>query len=108
MTPRSLQDLLRLRPPQVSGSTGAPTKSILRLYRLTIGVALSGAAGLFDMLGHVGYVHAATRRSMGVAAALVAIFPGVTGLLAALVLQERITRSQLFGSGTGGIIFISG
>ena len=70
----------------------------------------SGTAGLLDMLGHVGYVHAATRGSMGVAAALVAIFPGVTVLLAALVLQERITRSQLFGFGlgTGGIIFISG
>ena len=47
---------------------------------------------------------------MGVAAALVAIFPGVTVLLAAVVLQERITRAQLvgFGLGAGGIIFISG
>ena len=95
---------------QVSGSTGTPTQSIPGLYGLTIGVALSVTAGLLDMLGHMGYVHAATRGSMGVAAALVAIFPGVTVLLAALVLQERITRSQLFGFGlgTGGIIFISG
>jgi drug/metabolite transporter (DMT)-like permease len=46
---------------------------------------------------------------MGVAAALVAIFPAVTVLLAAMVLRERITRFQTlgFGFGAGGIFFIS-
>jgi drug/metabolite transporter (DMT)-like permease len=72
-------------------------------------VALSVTAGLLDTLGHLGYVHAATRGSMGVAAALVAIFPGVTVLLAAIVLREAITRTQMagFALGASGIIFIS-
>ena len=75
-----------------------------------ISVALSVGAGLLDTLGHVGYVHAATRGSMGVAAALVAIFPAVTVLLAAILLRERITRAQMvgFGLGAGGIVFIAG
>jgi drug/metabolite transporter (DMT)-like permease len=91
----------------VPGSTGSqPTGMSLGL---TACVALAMTAGLLDTLGHVGYVHAATHGSMGVAAALVAIFPGVTVLLAAIVLRERITRTQLvgFGFGAGGIIFIS-
>ena len=47
---------------------------------------------------------------MGVAAALIAIFPAVTVLLAAVILRERITRPQMvgFGLGAGGIIFIAG
>ena len=75
----------------------------------TVCVALAMTAGLLDALGHVGYVHAATHGSMGVAAALVAIFPGFTVLLAAIVLGERITRLQLvgFGLGGGGIVFIT-
>ena len=91
------------------GSTGTSAPSIAASPGLAACVALAVIAGLLDALGHVGYVHAATRGSMGVAAALVAIFPGVTVLLAALVLRERITRAQLvgFGLGAGGIIFIS-
>jgi drug/metabolite transporter (DMT)-like permease len=71
--------------------------------------ALAAIAGLLDALGHAGYVHAATRGSMGIAAALVATFPAVTVLLAAIFLRERVTRLQLvgFGFGAGGIIFIS-
>jgi len=93
-----------------SGSTGTPTHSIHASPGLVTSVALAVTAGLLDVLGHVGYVHAATRGSMGVAAALVAIFPGVTVLLAAIVLRERITQAQLVGFGLGAcaIIFISG
>lgn len=90
--------------------TGTSALPIAASPGLAACVALAVIAGLLDALGHVGYVHAATRGSMGVAAALVAIFPGVTVLLAALVLRERITRAQLvgFGLGAGGIILISG
>jgi drug/metabolite transporter (DMT)-like permease len=93
-----------------SGATGTPAPSISASPGLATSIALAVTAGLLDTLGHVGYVHAATRGSMGVAAALVAIFPAVTVLLAAVVLRERITRAQLvgFGLGAGGIIFISG
>jgi drug/metabolite transporter (DMT)-like permease len=72
-------------------------------------IVLASAAGLLDALGHAGYAHAATRGSMGVAAALVAIFPAVTILLAATVLRERITLGQFvgFGFGAGGILLIS-
>lgn len=77
---------------------------------LVMSVGLAVAAGLLDTLGHYGYVHAATRGSMGVAAALVAIFPGVTVLLAAILLRERITRGQIVGlaCGASGIMFIIG
>ena len=93
-----------------SGSKGTQPQPVTLSLGLKVSVALAMAAGLFDTLGHVGYVHAATRGSMGVAAALVAIFPGVTVLLAAIVLRERITRPQLvgFGLGAGGIVFIAG
>lgn len=92
---------------------GAPASTSSRPTGMSLGltacIVLAMTAGLLDTLGHVGYVHAATHGSMGVAAALVAIFPGVTVLLAAIVLGERITRMQLvgFGFGAGGIIFIS-
>ena len=95
---------------EVSISNGAQPRPVTASHGLMACIALAMAAGLLDMLGHVGYVHAATRGSMGVAAALVGIFPGVTVLLAAIVLRERITRPQLagFGLGAGGIMLIAG
>ena len=94
----------------VSAPTRTPRQFIPLSAGLMISIALSVGAGLLDTLGHVGYVHAATRGSMGVAAALVAIFPAVTVLLAATLLRERITRAQIvgFGLGAGGIVFIAG
>ena len=47
-------------------------------------------AGVLDAFGHLGYIVAATRDSMGIAAAVVALFPCVSVLLAVLVLQERL------------------
>ncbi len=72
-------------------------------------IALAVVAGLLDTLGHLGYVHAATRGSMGVAAAIIATFPGVTVILGAVLLRERITRLQTVGFGFGamGITTIS-
>ena len=51
----------------------------------------SGASrGWLDAFGHLGYIVAATRDSMSVAAAVVALFPCVSVLLAVLVLRERL------------------
>jgi len=96
--------LLVSQAPSLTGTPPAGTS-----LKLTACIALAVTAGLLDALGHIGYVHAATHGSMGVAAALVAIFPGFTVLLAAIVLHERITRMQLvgFGFGAGGIVLIS-
>lgn len=71
-------------------------------------VVLATAAGMFDMVGHMGYVHAATRGSMGVAAALVALFPAVTVALAVLILKERVSHVQLLGFAIaiGGVVLL--
>jgi drug/metabolite transporter (DMT)-like permease len=94
--------------PQDGGPIAWP-RSIVASPGLATSIALAMTAGLLDTLGHVGYLHAATRGSMAVASALVAVFPGVTVLLAAILLRERITRGQLCGLafGAGGIVLIS-
>ena len=61
---------------QASGRPATPAVPPACRIGLTTRRRAAGDAGLLDALGHVGYVHAATRGSMGVAAALVAIFPG--------------------------------
>jgi uncharacterized membrane protein len=87
----------------------APAQTLRASPGLGTWVALAVAAGLLDTLGQLGYVHAATRGSMGVAAAIIAIFPGITVLLGAVFLRERITRLQTVGFGFGamGITTIS-
>lgn len=91
-----------------SGTAGQ-VRAMLARPPVAIGLALAAGAGAFDAIGHIGYVHAATRGHMGVAAALVAVFPIVTVLLAVLVFRERITRAQLVGFAIGGvgILFIA-
>jgi len=98
--------------PQALPLAGGPVawpRSIVAAPGLAAGIGLAMTAGLLDTLGHVGYLHAATRGSMAVASALVAVFPGVTVLLATILLRERITRGQLCGLafGAGGIVLIS-
>lgn len=77
---------------------------------LRSGLVLAAVAGFFDVLGHMGYVHAATQGSMGVAAALVALFPAVSVLLAIVILKERITGMQWAGLGVClcGVILLAG
>lgn len=65
--------------------------------RLHLGVMLAILAGVFDMTGHIGYVSAAVGGNMGVAAALVALFPAVSVILAILLLNERVSRNQAVG-----------
>ena len=57
---------------------------------LEFGFFLALLAGVLDAFGHLGYMVAATRDSMSVAAAVVALFPCVSVLLAVLVLRERL------------------
>jgi drug/metabolite transporter (DMT)-like permease len=98
--------------PAVNSGSGSASQAVamplLATSGLLVSIALAAAAGLLDVLGHFGYVYAATRGSMGVAAALVAIFPAVTVLLAVILLRERITGGQLagFACGASGIMFI--
>ena len=73
-----------------------------RVNGLHLGVMLAILAGVFDMLGHVGYVTAAVDGNMGVAAALVALFPAVSVALAILFLNESVTRRQVLGFAFGG------
>ena len=76
---------------------------------LFIGLLLAGTAGVLDMLGQIGYVVAATQGSMGVAAALVGLFPGVSVLLAVVILREWIESTQFFGLAVGatGVFLVS-
>lgn len=64
-----------------------------------VGIALALAAGVFDVLGQIGYMHAATRGSMAVASAATALFPAVTILLAVVFFRERVSPIQLVGYG---------
>jgi len=93
---------------EMADSQAMQAPSILASPGLVTSVVLAAMAGALDTLGHIGYVHAATHGSMGVAAALVAVFPGIAVLLAALVFRERVTHAQLvgFARGIAGILFI--
>ena len=58
---------------------------------------LAATAGVFDAMGQMSYVHAATRGSMAVAASLVALFPAVVVVLAVVVLREQVVLRQYLG-----------
>jgi drug/metabolite transporter (DMT)-like permease len=108
LSPRAADPDLPTVSPGFGLASRAVSLPLLASSGLLVSIVLAAAAGLLDVLGHFGYVYAATRGSMGVAAALVAIFPGVTVLLAVILLRERITGGQLvgFACGASGIMFI--
>jgi len=87
------------------------TRQFAGVYRgmLVGGIVLAAAAGAFDLLGQIGYVTAAAHGSMGLAAALVALFPAVSVILAVLVLKERVTPRQLvgFAVSVAGVVMVS-
>ncbi len=87
-----------LRPRAPAARSEPPVFTEGRLSaRLLPPAALAIAAGAFDALGHMSYVHVATQGSMAVASAIVALFPAVLVLLAVVVLRERITARQWAG-----------
>jgi drug/metabolite transporter (DMT)-like permease len=60
-------------------------------------LAIALIAGVFDGIGLTGYVFAATYGLIGVAAAVLALYAGVTVLLGVIVLKERVTPLQMLG-----------
>lgn len=74
-----------------------------------IGLPLALAAGMFDALGQMGYMAAATRGSMGVASAITALFPAVTVALAVMFFRERISNLQVVGYAvaSGGVLVLA-
>ncbi len=67
------------------------------------GVAIALIAGVFDGIGLTGYVYAATNGLIGVAAAVLALYAGVTVLLGVLIIKERVGLTQLAGFAIGGV-----
>ena len=84
-------------------------RSLLAHPGVATSILLAATAGAFDALGQIGYVQAAARGHMGVAAALVGVCPAITVLLAVLMLGERLTRTQFAGFALeiAGILFIA-
>jgi drug/metabolite transporter (DMT)-like permease len=78
-----------------TGLVVRPSPNHLRF--VVAGLALAATAGVFDMVGQIGYVVAATQGSMGVAAGLVALFPAVSVVLAVVILREPVSVRQLYG-----------
>lgn len=62
---------------------------------------LAIAAGLLDALGHQGFALAAAAGAIALGAALTALHPLVSVTLGALLLRDRISRTQWLGSLTG-------
>ncbi len=77
--------------------------------RSTVPVGIVVIAGLFDVGGNVLYVLAREQMHLGLAAALIGIYPIVTMILARVVLGERLTRLGQLGVGQplAGIVLIS-
>jgi drug/metabolite transporter (DMT)-like permease len=66
-------------------------------------MTLSAAAGLLSLVATGLYFLAAQSGMLTVAAVLAALYPGITVLLAALILHERPDQRQVLGLMAGGI-----
>lgn len=78
--------------------------------RSTVPILVVVGAGLFDVGGNALYVLAREHMHLGLAAALVGIYPIVTVLLARVVIRERLSGLGLLGVALAflGIVLISG
>jgi drug/metabolite transporter (DMT)-like permease len=77
--------------PQVAGLRPTGLRAMLPAATLAI------IAAAFDSVGHMSYAHIATGGSMAVASALVALYPVVPVVLAVVLLNERMIRTQYIG-----------
>jgi len=77
--------------------------------RAAVPVAIVVAAGLFDVGGNVFYVLAREGMHLGLAAALVGLYPIVTMVAARVLIGEHLTRLGYIGVGLAllGIVLIS-
>lgn len=80
-----------------------------RFERARYPIRIVIVAGLFDLAGNALYVVARDQIPIGLAAALVGIYPVVTALIARVVLGERLSRLGQVGVGLAllGIVLIS-
>lgn len=72
-------------------------------------IAVAAAAGCLDSLANLFFLLAAREGLLSVSAVIVALYPAATVLLAAVVLKERIGRSQWLGLATAaaGVILLA-
>jgi drug/metabolite transporter (DMT)-like permease len=75
--------------------------------RVPVGIVL--VAGLFDVGGNALYVVAREHMHLGLAAALIGVYPVVTMLLARVVIGERLPRLGQLGVALAlfGIVLIA-
>ncbi len=73
-------------------------------------LALAVLAGLLDTAGNTFYMLSSLRGRLDVAAVLSSLYPGATMVLAALLLRERATRSQVVGMALAllAVAFVAG
>lgn len=64
------------------------------------------ATGLLDVAANVLYLLATQRGLLSLTAVITSMYPGVTVLLARIVLKEKLTRIQLVGLGVAGAAVI--
>lgn len=95
-------------PAPVAHFSGSTRSSVLSAASTT-GIILAAVAGAFDLFGQIGYIVSASYGSMGLAAALVALFPAVSVGLAIIVLREPVTTRQIWGfaASVAGVLIVS-
>lgn len=93
----------------VSAALAALVVAVRGFDRTSVPVRLVVVAGLFDVGGNALYVVAREEMHVGLAAALIGLYPIVTMLLARFLLSERLTRLGQVGVALAliGIVLIS-
>ena len=92
-----------------SAIVAAMTVGIRGFDRSRVPLAIVVVAGIFDIGGNALYVLAREQMHLGLAAALIGIYPVVTMVLARIVIGERLSRLGQFGVALAllGIVLIS-
>jgi drug/metabolite transporter (DMT)-like permease len=86
-----------------SAAIAAAVVAVRGLDRARVPLGIIVVAGLFDVGGNALYVVARETMHLGLAAALIGLYPIVTMLLARLMLGERLTRLGQVGVALAGL-----
>jgi drug/metabolite transporter (DMT)-like permease len=86
-----------------SAAIAAAIVAVRGFDRASVPLGIIVVAGLFDVGGNALYVVARETMHLGLAAALIGLYPIVTMLLARFVLGERLTRLGQVGVGLAGL-----